>query len=117
MNYVVCLTGGSKPLTPELVTEYFELDGSQVIWAKPAAKRNKVGDVAGFHSRVPDPNTPPGQPMKLKSYGRKVGFGGAIIPAEYLAFALEHGRFPKGKLVHKDGDRENNAPDNLVEIG
>ena len=115
MKYVVCLDRQSEPLTPGIIAEYFELCGDQVLWAKTTAKRNRVGDVAGHAVRKPIWGEP-GDPPRVFNYGFKVGFGGAIIPAEYLAFALEHSRLPEGKVAHKDGDRENNHPDNLVEV-
>lgn len=111
MNYIVCLTGGSEPLTATIIADHFELCGDQVLWVTPTAKRNRVGDVAGTTTIITDSSGDP------RGYGRKVGFGGAIIPAEYLAFTLEHSRLPRGKIIHKDGNRENNNPSNLLEIG
>ena len=37
------------------------------------------------------------------------------VYAHRVAFAIHHGRWPKGEVLHRDGDRRNNRANNLVE--
>lgn len=55
-------------------------------------------------------------------YLRKDGYRHLTVdsypcPAQDVAFAIHHGRWPEQILDHEDRDRDNNRPGNLIEAG
>lgn len=46
----------------------------------------------------------------------RIMVGGRRFLAHEIAFAIHHGRWPNGRVVHLDGSKTNNHPDNLREI-
>ena len=54
-------------------------------------------------------STSKGGYLSLRVYGEH-------IPAHRVAWAVVHGRWPKGVIDHIDGDRQNNRLDNLRDI-
>lgn len=88
----------------ELVREYLSYDPLTGIltWRKRRGCRGAVGTVAG----------------SISFYGYNViGLGGIrSIPAHRIAFALMNGAWPELEIDHIDGDRTNNAWENLREV-
>jgi len=50
--------------------------------------------------------------------GVKVSFKGILIHAEDIVFTITKGRhpLPDHKIIHRDGNKLNNLPSNLVEV-
>lgn len=81
--------------------DYEPLTG-RIFWKISPMWAVKVGDEAGC--------------VMANGY-RWIRVAGKFLPAQDIAFALHHGRWPKAILDHEDHDRLNNRPDNLIEAG
>lgn len=93
--------------------EAFGMRGRDVIWLKPKSKA-RPGDVAGWRApRVPSDgvfyrylglvvkNPETGERLSIRTFAHNV------------SWFLEHDEWPTFLVDHRDGDGENNAPDNL----
>lgn len=78
------------------VIEYNSESG-KLFWKK-CTKRIKLGDVAGCYEK--------NGYVKIRIFGR-------LYSGHRVAWALYYGEWPKGKLDHKDGNKHNNAINNL----
>lgn len=93
-------------LTPEHLKQAFKMGPHQtgepaksLYWAIDN-RRAKAGELAGCDT--------PG--------GLFVGFHYNRLRVNEVAFTIQKGRFPKGKIIHLDGDETNQAIENLHEI-
>lgn len=109
--------GGLRPITVEDITKHFELRDGVIYWRQGSPQKAKTGAPAGHKEMRPYCIDPEKLTETNLYLGVKIGFRYAFLKGEDVAFTLHHGRFPKGKVVHKDGNRVNNAPENLIEIG
>jgi len=91
--------------------ERFTLSHEGVLTWTDSPKNNALfrGKPAGFEET---------QQSGRYSNGVKVSVNGTRIHAEDIAFTIHHGRHPKPdhKIVHVDGNKRNNRPQNLAEI-
>ena len=78
----------------------YEAEAGKLFWKKSNSNRIKVGGEAG----------------SVASNGyRYVGIDGKLLLAHRVVFFMQSGKWPSGDIDHKDGDRLNNAWDNLRE--
>jgi hypothetical protein len=91
-------------IDPSIVKRLFFIDpsesASQLRWRETRGKV-KAGSAAGS--------------MGSAGY-RRVKINGAEWKEHRLIFAYYHGRWPKGQIDHIDGDKANNAIENLREV-
>jgi len=92
----------ASTISPALIAELFSYNPrTGVIRYKKAVHGKypkKVGDVAG----------------KINTFGYRVlSIKRILVYCHHLAWCLHHGRWPKGKLDHKDRNRSNNRIKNL----
>lgn len=91
----------SKPqLTPERVREVWEYNSQtgHLTWRIKVGRSTRIGRQAG----------------RLDQCGyRIVTLGGRMYSAARLAYAHHHGKWPRGKLVHINGDGDDNRIENL----
>lgn len=91
-----------QPLTAERLRDLVIYDGATGVFRhrNPVGLRVKAGDVAGS--------------VNDRGYV-KVVVDGKSYRAHALAWLYVHGRWPEGRLDHRDLDRSNNRIDNLRE--
>jgi hypothetical protein len=92
-------------VTPATFKEFFELQDGVVLWKKnPHGRGNAI------------PGKPAGCPVFIGgiNQGVRITFLSETIKAEVVAYIITFGKYPCGKIVHKDGNRENNNPDNFL---
>lgn len=98
---------------PDLFQEWFEVDETgTVLWKQDHHKARK-GSPAGHVVLSNNRNGP----FRFRPSQIRIGFKGGIFKAEEIAFTVQFGRFPKGRVLHRDNNVENNAKENLIEIG
>lgn len=86
--------------------ENFDLRGADVFWKVPNAWRRGLDTPAGYVA-------PHGYRM-IKASAPDTGR--VMLYAHRVAFALTHGHWPRGHIDHVDGNRANNAPENLRDV-
>lgn len=86
----------------------YDPDEGTFTWRIARARRFKPGQPAGKPKHVRKGN---GE----KAYHLYIGIDGCQIPASRIAWVLQHGRWPEGKLQTRDGNPMNLRFDNLRE--
>jgi len=104
-----------EAITPELLKKHLELSPTGVLlWREPLFPRgfSVRGKRAGCLVR----QNVWSDTKKTKTIAHLVCFGGHSLPVARVVLAIHTGVFPKGKIIHKDGNLENVRVENLLEI-